>query len=207
MTPRIALALVFAVACTPPAKTTPHVASAFGCAGPPAAVAAAPAPPSGRVTVQKIGEGPDGPRLRIWADNAPASEVALQIGETLGAMTEIDHALDAVPVTVFIPDITVDLLGAVLRTSHVRLFLPDWRKEHVLVFRSSNDAPEAPPIESRLLPIYTTMAPEQVAGLFCHSVASADGSAQVVGNRVMVTDRRNRVERFVTLLEQIEPAH
>lgn len=203
---RIALAWMFAAGCTPPAPVTPHLASAFGCAGPPTAAAPAPATPNGRVTVQKLGEGPDGPRLRIWADNAPASEVALQIGETLGAMTEIDHGLDNIPVTVFIPDITVDLLGAVLRTSHVRLFLADWRKEHVLVFRSSNDAPEPPPIESRLLPSSATLAPEQIAGLFCRSAASADGSAQVVGDRVMVTDRRNRVERFVTLLDQMQSA-
>lgn len=163
--------------------------------------------PTGRAESSKLGEGPDGPRLRVIAENTSATLLAVRIGEALNVLTRVDHDLDTIPVTLYSPDITLDLLAAVLRTQKIKISRGDWTKDHVLVFQKATtygDSPDPAPQESRLLPVTHKLSPEQVAGLYCHSIASTHGWAQVVGDRVMISDKRSAIDRFSEMVERIE---
>ena len=142
------------VGCAPPPAPIYHVSS-FGCAGPPETAAPRPAPPTGTAEVVKLGESRDGPRLRVIAENASASMVATKIGEALGVLTRVDHDLDAIPVSLYVPDMSLELLGAVLRTSKIKMSRADWQKDHVLVFSRAStygDLPDPAPLETQILP-------------------------------------------------------
>ena len=194
------------VGCANPPLASPKVSS-FGCSGPTELAAAAPTIPMGRVEVTKLGEGPDGPRLRVVAENASAAVLAARIGEALGVLTRVDHDLDTLPVTLYTPDMTLDLLSAVVRSSKIKISRPDWTRDHVLVFQKAStygDTPDPAPMESKLLPPARRLSPEQVAGLYCRSVASPHGWAQVVGDRVMISDKRSTIDRFSEMLERVE---
>ncbi|MDB4955243.1 MAG: hypothetical protein JWO36_2812 [Myxococcales bacterium] len=191
------------IGCEPPPTAPVRPRASFGCSGAPEAVASSPLVPAGRVEVHKISEGPDGPHVRVVAEGAPASQVAVRIGEVLGVVTRVDRELDTIPVSIYFPDITVDMLGALLRSSRIRVSKPDWQKDHVLVFRLT-DAPDVAPVETQILPLYPSMSLEQTASLFCHSAASSVGWAQVVGNHVMIADRRTNLDRFASIVERVD---
>jgi hypothetical protein len=198
-------ALLFVIACEPPPTAPARPRASFGCSGAPEIAQTAPLVPAGRVEVRSLGEGPDGPRLRVVAEGAPASQVAVRIGEALGVVTRVDTELDTIPVSIYFPDITVDMLGTLLRSSRIRVSKPDWQKDHILVFRLTT-GPDVESVETRILPSYPTMSPEQVASLFCRSAASSVGWAQVVGNQVMIADRRTYLERFDSIVERVDQA-
>ena len=201
-----ALAAVSIGCMAPPTAGSRHV-SAYGCSGPAEAAAPAPATPNGRADVIKLGEGPDGPRLRVIAENASAATIATKIGEALNVLTRVDHDLDDVPVSLYTPDMTVDLLAAVLRTQKIKLSRTDWQKDHVLVFSRAStygDVPDPAPMETQILPPSAKLSPDQIAGLYCRSVASPHGWAQVVGERVLVMDRRAALDRFSEMLERTQ---
>src|SRR4051812_47294033 len=125
----ITCVLVVVVGCAAEEPPVARPRSPYGCAGP-TAVAVTPAqPPSGRVEVKVLGESPDGTRLSVLAEGASASQLAVRIGEALHAVTRVDPELELVPVSVYFPDITIDVLGAMLRASKVRVLRPEWNKD------------------------------------------------------------------------------
>ncbi len=201
-----ALAAVSIGCMAPPTAGSRHV-SAYGCSGPPEAAAPAPTTPTGRADVIKLGEGPDGPRLRVIAENASAATLATKIGEALNVLTRVDHDLDDIPVSLYTPDMTVDLLAAVLRTQKIKLSRTDWQKDHVLVFQrasSYGDVADPAPMETQIMPQSPKLSADQIANLYCRSVASPHGWAQVVGDRVMIMDHRASIDRFTEMLERTQ---
>jgi hypothetical protein len=196
--------VVFAIGCGDSAPAVVHPRSAsYGCSGTPDIVFPPPQVPTGRVEVRSLGDGPDGPRIKILAERAPASQIAIRIGEALGVITRVDRELDTIPISINFPDITVDLLGAMLRSYKVRVSKPDWQNGRILVFRLT-DAPEVEAVETQFVTPVSNASPEQLASLFCRSVASPAGWAQVVGTRVMIGDRRSYLDRFDRILERLD---
>jgi hypothetical protein len=200
----IACLAVSLVACDPPPPPARPRLSSFGCSGAPDVPVAKDPVPTGNVEVRVLGDGPDGPRMRVLAENASASELAIRIGEVLGATTRIDPELDRISISLYVPDVSVDLLGALLRTSHVRLSKRDWQKDRMLQFSVAlANQGESSPVESQILPASRVLTADQMASLFCRT-ASPAGWAQVVGDRVMVADRTIFLARFSSILERID---
>jgi hypothetical protein len=196
-----------AMGCLAPAPQPVRHVSSFSCAGPTEPPPAAPSVPMGRIEVTKLGEGPDGPRLRVVAENASAATLATKIGEAVNVLTRVDHQLDAVPVSLYVPDMSLDLLAAVLRTQKIKLSHGDWTKDHVLVFERATtygDLADPAPLETQIFASSVKMSAEQVASLYCRSVAGPHGWAQVVGDRVMIMDRRASLDRFSEMLERTQ---
>lgn len=191
---------------TPPPAPVRHVSS-FSCGGPVEPAVAAAAIPVGRIEVTKLGEGPEGPRLRVVAENASAATLATKIGEAVNVLTRVDHQLDAIPVSLYVPDMSLDLLAAVLRTQKVKLSHGDWTKDHVLVFERATtygDVADPQPLESQMFAVTPKMSAEQIASLYCRSVAGPHGWAQVVGDRVLVMDHRATLDRFAEMLDRTQ---
>ncbi len=182
--------------------------TAFGCTGPTETPSPSPSPPTGHVEVKVIGDGPDGTRLQVSAESASAAQLAVRIGEALKATTRAEHELDNVSVTLYAPDVTIDLLAALLRTQKIRVSKGDWDKARTLSFRlaspfETNEAEDPSRVTSRVIAGSASLPADQLAALFCRSAASSAGSAQVVGNRVVITDHAAHLDNFASMLDQL----
>lgn len=194
---RTALVLVTLAACQPvPAVTPAPPRSAFGCSGAPTvADPIDPTPP--RFELRKLREGPEGIHLELVAEAATAAQLAARLGQVLGKPMLLADGLAAYRFTFYLPDVTPAELDTTLAASTgVRIL----ERDDLLVLQppggGTRFAPDVMAVEARIVTPKGKQTPEQIAALFCRSFASPAGTAQVVGDDVVVSDRRPYLDRL-----------
>jgi hypothetical protein len=183
----------------------------FVCSGPPEAVAKRAAPdPAGRLVVTALADSPEGPHVRVLAENAPLPLFAVRLGEAIHYETHVAGDLDPIGVSLYAPDITIANLA--------RMFDDSRHNPYEFVLRESNRVlwfadpsggterhPDVEAVRSEVIAVRTPATAEQVAAAYCASMASPRGTAAVIGDHVVISDYAGNRARIAALVRALEP--
>ncbi len=178
--------------------------------------------PAGRLDVRRLA-GPADPAQTSWRDmrvavtaaGAPMSAFATALADALSMGVVLDDRLVGVRVSMNVPEIEVGRLLETLRDLYDVVPLSEGANRVLIVSRErvaepglrprlpGEPPPEVPPLETRLVPLPSSLSAVDVAATFCHHAASARGSASVAGHAVIVTDVSERLERLERLLAEL----
>jgi hypothetical protein len=176
--------------------------------------------PMGRLEVQRLPASAPPPapappgqaripsaRLRAVAEAVPLGTLASALSRELGVGIVVAPSLVDTRISLSLPDSTAEelfrLLGVydVVATSHASndslIILEDeaqWLQQRFT---------ESPELIVQLLPV-TGLPAEQVATTYCKHLASTNGSATVIGDKLVVKDVRGSLDRLRALLDTLQ---
>lgn len=134
--------------------------------------------------------------MEVLAESATAPQLAARLGQALGKPTASVAGLEDRRLTFYLPDVTVAELDRFL-ISRMQIHVVE---SAGVVEVHGGTPPDLFPIETRIIPVTGKATAEQLAAAFCRTVASSDGHAQVVGDDLLVSDRRPRLDRFEVIV-------
>jgi hypothetical protein len=167
----------------------------------------------GRLVVERVGDPPpemaDSPdtalgavRVRVMADSVSLGSLATALGEAITAGVIVDPRLATLPVTLFLPDVEVRELAARLEGMYALRFEV---AEGVLSLRwPPQPDDEVPPLIIEAIRLRGVVPAEQLASAFCHQIASARGSATVVGGGLVLRDTQARLDVGRNMIDEVE---